>query len=1498
MPIISIVRDVPNNVSIVRIATSDTLATVATTNYILNQMPVINDLNKGVWGWFISDTILVAAIDGNALYEFTDSTFSTLVLLGGVTSGTVLPGLANQIAVYPANGNQVDGSSTLPSLVQVNPLNFNHGTGAATNTFYAGDGIWKTPSSVGNHSIYSVFVAQDGNDSTGNGSINYPYATVAHAMSTITTNSITNPFNICLLGGTITETVSVAFKPFVSIVGLSEGVIWHLVSTSLDASWGTTANGTMSLSNFTSTVGSFTLDFSAFTNTASNTIFIENIFGSDSFVLKGSANNNPSFYITGCLILFLNYSNCFVQIDSSEIVSLIANSGKLDANLAANTLYSIGNTIGTAVINGLATGPSTTASFYSTRISTGLTGDGATVLLLQDSSGYVSPTLANGATSNLSSISNGLNANYTPSHYTPVATSPTLTTSVQAHLHGIDNALASIVSANNYVFVSNNGSDSTGTGNFENPYATVAHALTTITTNSSTNTYSIGLIGGTITETAAVNFKPWVNLFAFSEGIVWTLFANCGLDASWGTTTAGKLVISNLSYTSFDMIFDFSSYSNSTAHLLVINNLNSSSGLGGLRSINVYGSATTTPNAYISNCQLNQVDNENAIVYLNDNNLTSLGVGQIKSFVATCTTYLMANRFSGNITLTGAASGGILTAVHFYSSRIGGTLTATNPNLTVNIDVVSYKVPTIVNAAVINLTSLSNGLNSNYTPVNYTPIAVAPDLTSSLHANLAGIDAKLALLPPSPYTYKYVYVSSVDGVDAVGNGSVNSPYKTIAYTLSQITTASSTNIFFLQCYGIFSESSINLKPWIYINGNNSSLTISGTVGKDTSWGTNPGNVYISNFYFSFSVTMDLSSNGNSTVSFINMYPTTTNAFTFTGAGSGTSTTNFNMINSSNAQFNARTLFSLTNCNVTMKSVNIGTNPTFNFSTASSNFFLSLEGNIFYVPLTISINVTTASTSLLSTIAGNSFYNVGTLAINSIGSAIIYCDNTTGIGAITLANTGITFIPGLLSVIPTFSSGASQSNITYSSQSDSIVAGFTPVNYTAANPRVLANLQGIDTALGTILPAAYSFVYVYVSSTGGVNAVGNGSVLRPYLTIAYAMSQITTASASKIYVLICYGNFSEGGLTVKPWVFLQGNNSILTTSSITLDSSWGTSTNGILYIDGFQGVGNVTLTFTGATNPTMFLTNLRTNPVTWTITGPATSLLQGMIKDCNNILPISLYVNLTLTNFSGIITGNVFDIVTIRATGAVVSNIFLSNNTFLNVTSGQLNITPQTSSATLNVWGNNIYQGGTVAIGAASGTTTFTTTGAVGFSAIAVIGTLTTFKPDAISVVPTFTSSATMAANVAFTTLSHSIKGTTTNDNAPVGNIGEYISSSVLLGSGIALTNATPTNITSISLTPGDWSISANACFQGGGSTVTSFIQGAISTTSATFPTTVGSENNNITQTGSSSLISFAACIGSMRLSLASTTTVYLVEQAVFSVSTMTGFGFIGARRLR
>jgi hypothetical protein len=146
-----------------------------------------------------------------------------------------------------------------------------------------------------------------------------------------------------------------------------------------------------------------------------------------------------------------------------------------------------------------------------------------------------------------------------------------------------------------------------------------------------------------------------------------------------------------------------------------------------------------------------------------------------------------------------------------------------------------------------------------------------------------------------------------------------------------------------------------------------------------------------------------------------------------------------------------------------------------------------------------------------------------------------------------------------------------------------------------------------------------------------------------------------------------------------------------------------------------------------------------------------------------------------------------------------------------------------------------------------------------------------------------------------------IIGTTTNDNAAAGSVGEIIESNVDSGSAISLTTATAANVTSISLTPGDWDVWGTVAFASGGSTSLSSIIGSINEVSATQATApnggayvqlagglVGVGNTQVTP------------VGSRRITVASPdpVTIYLVATGNFTVSTLSAYGYLGARRRR
>jgi hypothetical protein len=143
-----------------------------------------------------------------------------------------------------------------------------------------------------------------------------------------------------------------------------------------------------------------------------------------------------------------------------------------------------------------------------------------------------------------------------------------------------------------------------------------------------------------------------------------------------------------------------------------------------------------------------------------------------------------------------------------------------------------------------------------------------------------------------------------------------------------------------------------------------------------------------------------------------------------------------------------------------------------------------------------------------------------------------------------------------------------------------------------------------------------------------------------------------------------------------------------------------------------------------------------------------------------------------------------------------------------------------------------------------------------------------------------------------------LPGEASNGNAAAGEIGEYISSSVASGSAVSLTTGVTVNVTSISLTAGDWDLRGGVFLTNVG-TPTALV-GAISTVSATVPA-LGTPTESLFQLLGSGFTVGATQVlplGTSRQSLSGTTTFFLVAIENFTGGAATAYGKISARRVR
>lgn len=139
-----------------------------------------------------------------------------------------------------------------------------------------------------------------------------------------------------------------------------------------------------------------------------------------------------------------------------------------------------------------------------------------------------------------------------------------------------------------------------------------------------------------------------------------------------------------------------------------------------------------------------------------------------------------------------------------------------------------------------------------------------------------------------------------------------------------------------------------------------------------------------------------------------------------------------------------------------------------------------------------------------------------------------------------------------------------------------------------------------------------------------------------------------------------------------------------------------------------------------------------------------------------------------------------------------------------------------------------------------------------------------------------------------------IVGTTTNNNANAGSVGEYQSTT---GASTGMTSASYVDLATISLTAGDWDTECTVSFVPAASTTVSALVVGIGTTANSNPnSTVGVGQTFVTTftTGAQQILNTPV----VRESLSATTTIRCGGQANFGTSTLNATGFIRARRVR
>ena len=249
----------------------------------------------------------------------------------------------------------------------------------------------------------------------------------------------------------------------------------------------------------------------------------------------------------------------------------------------------------------------------------------------------------------------------------------------------------------------------------------------------------------------------------------------------------------------------------------------------------------------------------------------------------------------------------------------------------------------------------------------------------------------------------------------------------------------------------------------------------------------------------------------------------------------------------------------------------------------------------------------------------------------------------------------------------------------------------------------------------------------------------------------------------------------------------------------------------------------------------------------------------------------------------------------KATQAVIAPNICTTDTTQTITGNKTFTNSINGNVTGNVTGN-------------AGTATILQTERTIQISGAITGTATSFNGGSNIVIPaTISSGATITSPIISGIVigatgaqlpSTLIYGVTDGSSGASGFVGQIVSSTVAVGSAIALTTNTTANVTSISLPIGEWYVNGQVDYRAGATTSITILAQGISQTSAT----LGGQDTFSRSVMSAVVPTAANDIGipirGQRIVLTAQTTIYLVATGTFTVSTLSAYGTIEARRIR